>query len=244
MNPAYNHRHVRIYSGNRLTYVCGCVNEIHDPSGVLHSVKKCDAHKAGQKEAGELGQAYYQELGTVSHDEPIEATERRYVEQLTEALGPLPVWSNGACALEIGCGISPYFRAIQGAGYAYLGIEPSEWAAKWMRQRGAEVRNAMVEESFLDLPIHEFILAAHVIEHLIDAPLAIVRLGRMLKPRGQLWIVVPNDEDPLNPDHLWTFSEATLGRCIEAAGLFIETMALRKYVAHESFIYCRAKRPS
>jgi 2-polyprenyl-3-methyl-5-hydroxy-6-metoxy-1,4-benzoquinol methylase len=221
-----------------IQYPCGCVNQIHAPSGVLRSVEKCDKHRARQRRPETLERGYYEELGLLKGETP-------HVGQLVEALGPIPpAPDSDSLALEVGCGASPYVELLRDAGYCYLGIEPSEWAADWTRDRyGVAVRNATLEDSFLSLPLHRVILAAHVLEHLEDAPAAIVGLAAMLKPLGELWVVVPDDSDPINVDHLWFFTTSTLRSCLESAGLVVEQMAVRKYVKYENFIYCRARKP-
>ena len=70
------------------------------------------------------------------------------------------------------------------------------------------------------------------------------KMAAYLDHGGELWIIVPDDSDPVNPDHLWFFTEATLRSTIEAAGLEVVRMAKRKYIERENFIYCRARKPA
>jgi 2-polyprenyl-3-methyl-5-hydroxy-6-metoxy-1,4-benzoquinol methylase len=229
-------------------YPCGCVNAPHAPSGVLRSVEKCNKHKARQRRPETLERAYYEELGLLKGETP-------HVAQLVEALGVLPRARPDSHALEIGCGASPYVGALVEAGYRpgynYAGIDPSRWAAQWMQETyGLPVLAAPVESWWeTDFgretirPHWDLILAAHVIEHLADAPLALHKLAERLSPNGELWLVVPDDSDPRNPDHLWFFDLTTLRLCLESAGLVVERMAVRKYVKYENFIYCRARKP-
>ncbi len=65
----------------------------------------------------------------------------------------------------------------------------------------------------------------------------------MLIHGGELWTIVPNDDDPLNPDHLWFWNEESLRGCVEAAGLQVVTFAVRQRVEHEKFMYLRARKP-
>lgn len=82
-----------------------------------------------------------------------------------------------------------------------------------------------------------------MIEHLDDAPAAIAGLAGMLTPGGELWIVIPDDSDPCNPDHVWFFAEASLRRAVELAGLVVARMRSFRRIAREEFIYCRAVKP-
>jgi len=223
------------------TYPCGCVNATDEASGVLRSISKCDRHKSRQRDPATLDASYYEELGIVRDGKPLPTN---HVAELTEALGPIPQASKlGGLATEFGCGASPYVAEILAAGYQYLGVDASEWATGWICENyGINARTAKVEDSFLSIPIDSFILAAHVLEHLDDAPGAIVGMTGMLASGGELWIIVPDDSDPVNPDHLWFFTEATLRACVERAGMIVVKTAVRRHVSHENFIYLRASK--
>lgn len=222
-------------------YACGCRNVPHAPTGALRSLRKCERHRALRRDPSSLGQSYYEELGLLVGGRP---AVTRHVDELVEALGPFPRACPGALALEVGCGASPYVAAIKAAGYIYMGIEPSQWAAGWMfRTHFVGVRCASLENLDLPLPVNSLILAAHVLEHLPDAPSALRSLAGMLAPLGELWVIVPDDLDPLNPDHTWFFTAESLRSAAELAGLSVLALETRRYVPHENFLYMRAARP-
>jgi SAM-dependent methyltransferase len=219
-------------------YSCGCANATDPASGVLRSVVKCDHHRSRQRDPATLDEAYYAELGIIRDGKLLPTA---HVAELAEALGDFPDAPSGSYALEVGCGVSPYVFAITVAGYHYVGVEPSKWAADWVwRTYGVRVVNEAIESAHPLIPVYSLILAAHVLEHLGDAPGAVAKLAAMLRPGGELWVIVPDDSDPTNPDHLFFFTEATLWSCLEAAGLSVERMAVRRRVPHERFIYARA----
>lgn len=228
-----------------MTHKCGCTVEVHAPSGVLRSVVKCPHHRAMMRDPATLDAAYYAELGVVDADG--RPRETAHVAELVEALGELPPAPDpDALALEIGCGASPYVGAIRRAGWGYIGADGSPWAARWMRDtHGAVVYPAVFEELAAVLAPGGFglILAAHVLEHLEDAPGAIRRAAGLLAPGGEMWVVVPDDSDLGNPDHLWFHRPETLRACALAAGLEVVREATRRYVAHENFLYLSARRP-
>lgn len=249
-----------------ITYKCGCVNDVHEPGGVLRSISKCDRHRAKQRDVGTLDKAYYEELGSLVNGG---IRTDNYLAELTDALGTFPLAGEPVrspiseiesepLAMEIGGGISPYFEAIRQAGYFYFGIEPSQYACRYMCEKFGlapygdgstkpDYPGLMLRALFGEIPCKpEFslVLAAHSLEHMQDAPGAIVQCADMLRPGGELWIIVPDDSDPTNPDHLFFFTEASLRSCVERAGLAIEQFAVRKHVPHERFLYCRAKKPA
>ncbi len=224
-----------------ITYPCGCVNERHEPTGALRSVSKCRRHTQASKKPETLGEAYYAEFGLLKNG-VLQPTN--HVAELTEALGPLPrsTYSEHA-ALEIGCGVSPYVGAIQDAYWAYTGLDASPWAAAWTADYWNTVAIACTWEAWQPVWDYGFILSAHALEHMADAPAALQKMSDSLESGGQLWLVVPNDDDPVNADHLWFFDEGSLRRAVESAGLTVEVIAKRKYVKHEHFLYCRASKP-
>lgn len=233
------HPHVARADGDRITYCCGCVNEVH-ASGVLRSASKCRAHRAARREAEGLGLGYYQELGALKDGVPRCAL---LLGQLREAMGLFPRGEGGA-ALEVGCGASMYAPGLLRAGYDYTGLDPSPWACAWTASTfDVETVVGTLETADLEVGHFALVLAAHCLEHMDDAPGAIARCAGLLRPGGELWVVVPDDEDPVNPDHVHFFTAKTLRGCLEAAGLEVVGEATRRYVPQENFLYARGRKP-
>jgi SAM-dependent methyltransferase len=224
------------------THPCGCTNAPDPASGVLRSVSKCRTHRAQARDPATLDARYYAELGVLDAAGRLRATA--HVAELVEALGELPKPKPWGAALEVGCGASPYVGAIRAAGWTYYGLDASPFAARWTARFWAATTLAMDLGEYEAVSVVEFglILCAHAFEHMADAPGAIRKCAGMLGPGGELWVVVPDDSDPINPDHLWMFDRETLGSCLESAGLQIVKISIRRYVKHESFIYARARK--
>jgi SAM-dependent methyltransferase len=228
--------------GPPLIHPCGCSDAIDPLSGVRRSTGKCNEHLRHRRDPKTLDAAYYARHGLVGPGG--EEIPTPHADELREALGPLPRPTGNDVAFEVGCGPSPYVRAIRAAGWRYHAVEPSGWAVEWMKVHPHAIP---FWGDFDDIPERAtfgLILAAHVLEHLPDAPAAIAKCARLLAPGGELWVVVPDDSDPLNPDHLWMFTPATLKACLEDAGLTFDRMAVRKHVPHEHFIYAVARKPA
>jgi SAM-dependent methyltransferase len=235
---AAEHRHAVASEGNRITYRCGCVNGVDAASGVLRSVEKCPTHKAAYREPADLGEAYYRELGIMACD-----ARGLHLAQLADAMGLIPLAGKGARAVEIGCGASSYAGAIRDAGYSYLGLDQSRWACEWTAATyGVETIETAFGPDALTLGSFDLVFAAHVLEHFGEAPAAVDLMAGLLTHGGELWLIVPDDSDPLNPDHLWFFDERTLRGCLERAGLQVVTLVSRKHIEREAFIYARARK--
>lgn len=228
-----------------ITYNCGCVNDFD--RGVMKSILKCDHHKAMQREIGELGEAYYRENGAMDNE-----ACRRYADEFEDCFGKIePVNRDYPSALEVGAGASHYVPMITDADWLYVACEPSRWARQWMMNRYCDrfiQLNNATWESFNgdDCDFRKFgmILSAHSLEHMIDAPAALEKMAEYLSPSGVLYLIIPCDDDPLNPDHYWFFNTATLDLSLGNAGLIVESMVTRKRIERERFIYCKARKPN
>lgn len=225
-------------------YPCGCLNETDERCGVMRSVSKCAAHTAQRQEVATLGVDYYRSLGVLAGGVP---HCQGHIAELVEAIGEPPAVTGGRhggpLAVEVGCGLSMYAPLLLSLGYRYLGIEPSFYAASWTRATfDVEVIEATFDAWQPGIR-PQLLLAAHVVEHLPDAPAALARMGRLLQPGGRLYVIVPDDSDPVNPDHLWFFSPESLRECVRQAGLELERLAIRQRIAREKFLYLSARKP-
>lgn len=218
-----------------MRHACGCVTVRDEAWGVTRSQLKCAHH--GRPQA--YGRREYEAFGLIDA-QGLPNRHAPHRSQFEEAFGPLPQ-GQGRC-LEIGAGCSGYVEMVREAGYEYHALETSDFAADWLRRTyGVPVIRrpwsaASVVGSF------EVVIAAHVLEHLADAPGAVDALSRTVVPGGRLYVIVPDDEDLLNSDHRWFFTVGGLGRLLAARGFASIQSAVYRRVAHESFIYMQAVR--
>lgn len=223
-------------------YPCGCRNELHEPTGALRNVHRCQQHARDAQVPETLGEHYYAHFGLLDRG-MLQPTA--HVPELVEALGDVPAPGDNKDVLEIGCGVSPYAAMLIGRGWNYTGIDPSRWACGWMRRMYSvdmiPVRFDAVDPPELHGP-YGMILSTHALEHMDDAPRALARCAELLAPGGQLWLVVPDGTDKVNPDHNWFFSQDSLWFAVESTGLTVETITIRRYVQRENFLYLRASK--
>lgn len=244
MNDPRKHRLVKSVEGQYIFYNCGCVNEIHHLTQTLRRLETCEEHRKQKRSPEFLGQTYYEDLHAIENGIP---QCPRYLRELEEALGPFPIMGWGSDhkfgdgrALEIGPGASMYCPAILKAGYDYMAIEPSEWASGWTRGAFDVPVITADFEDYVFVQRFRLILAAHSLEHMIDAPKAIGKCADLLAKGGELWIVIPDDSDPVNPDHVWFFNMSNLTEILENSGLIVKHSEIRRIVKHESFMYITA----
>lgn len=223
---------------HQLEYECGCVNYVHQ-SGAHVSLTKCESHRREKEHVDSMGEEYYDRLEM--------APDHEYVRQLEDALRLTSLNSlPGGRAIELGCGRSPYVDYLRSRGYTYVGIDSRPAAISWMRRRH---KIAGVETVTCDLTSYKnvgrfnLVLAAHVLEHLDDAVEGLNCMHRLLSRGGQLLLIVPNDDDPVNPDHRWFFTEDTLRGCLVSAGFMIVDIVTKRVIEKEAFIYVHARKP-
>lgn len=210
---------------------------------IQQSVSKCAFHLSEQNK---LGLAHHIEMGAIK-DGIVQSDH--YVAELVEPLkemGYLLPRRHGAQALEIGCGAGMYIRWLQSHGFNYLGIEPDLEIAKFTREkfakRGVGIDTRLFDEKFVVRTRYAVVLACHVFEHLPDSPEMMRKVCGMLDKEGKLILIVPNDDDPVNPDHFWFYTPQSLRATLETVGFRHVKMTIRQRVKHEKFIYCIASK--
>ena len=228
------------------TYPCGCTNDTDPVTGADFSVTKCDHHKSKMRETQELGEDYYRELGALN-DGARENYEREFIDGFGHPAFPQPCGSH--LAIEIGGGASPYVPLLRNAGWYYHGFESSQWAVNWTNQQygqDAASRATITEDCGITLPtLAGLVLCAHSLEHFAKPFAVIDMVATMLEPGGVFYVLVPDGrDDPVNPDHVWFFSPDALTKSLRRAGFAVEQLVSRQRVAHEKFIYCKARKLS
>lgn len=220
-----------------IQYSCGCCNDIDPKCFAQFNVSKCEFHTQHQQDVDRLGQDYYEQLG-ISPDK-----RERYEQQFIDGFGS-PLASDGLNILEIGCGTSPYANIFIDKGWKYIGLDPSHFACEWMRKTYDVF---MVCSKLEDQPpteqVYDAVLSAHSLEHMPNPRAALLSMWHMLKSGGQLYLLIPDDTDLWNPDHLWFFSPATIRRLLVQVGFQIESLVLRRHAEIENYIYITARKP-
>lgn len=158
-------------------------------------------------------------------------TARRALHQI-EAHAP----ARGAL-LDLGCWVGFLLAEARERGWHSVGVEPSAFAAEYARERlGLDVRT---EELFTAvLPAHGFdvVVMGDVIEHLEDPAAALVRVKKLLRPRGLLWMTLPDAGSRVAralgrrwwsviPTHVQYFTRSSMRALLERSGF--EALAIQ-----------------
>ncbi|MBA3886409.1 MAG: class I SAM-dependent methyltransferase [Acidobacteria bacterium] len=133
--------------------------------------------------------------------------------------------------LEVGCGAGLFLKAASRAGWEAAGLELSAEGAAFARDRlDLDVRAERAEAMSFPAGAFDVAVMFDVIEHLFDPRAVLEATRRALKPGGVLVVSTPNydalsrvalgsDWAVLSPlEHLYYFTETTLGRMLESCG--------------------------
>jgi 2-polyprenyl-3-methyl-5-hydroxy-6-metoxy-1,4-benzoquinol methylase len=149
------------------------------------------------------------------------------------SLHTLKRFAHSGRLLDVGCATGYFLNAAR-LDFETQGIELSEWAAKYARDRlRLDVINAGLDEA--PIPVEHFDVVAlnDVIEHFTDPKAALVRIHGLLRPGGLLYLVTPDIESlsarlmrgrwwGLRPAHVYYFTPKTLTALLRDAGFEVE----------------------
>lgn len=174
--------------------------------------------------------------------------------QYLEVLMPLEHLGWKEHILEIGSGPGLVSLILRNRGFEVTSIEPSLQLASFARETfQLNVKQVSIYEFETDYK-YKIVVMNSVIEHLTDPARALNHIRKnLLAPDGRLVITAPNAHSleylrdgekwhNFNGDHLWYFSEISLGNLLEAQGFEIPIWFRHNYsftpemAAQENFI--------
>jgi SAM-dependent methyltransferase len=131
----------------------------------------------------------YSNQGNPYHSESFEplAGESRV---LSQVLRRICAYTTGGDLLEVGCGRGDLLRLARTAGFSVTGVDffggrkPAEAGMSFF---DGDLRRARFPDASFDIVINR-----NLLEHTFDPGAEIREIGRVLKPRGQVYLKVPN----------------------------------------------------
>ena len=145
----------------------------------------------------------------------------------------------GGRLLEVGCGGGVILRNLRDLGWETEGVDFDPAAVANARSKGLTVHFGSLEAVGLPAGRFDAIVMSHVIEHVVDPRGLMRECRRLLKPRGALVVLTPNDGGLCHrifgascftlepPRHLRIFSPRSLGKVVEESGFSIFRLATR-----------------
>lgn len=134
--------------------------------------------------------------------------------------------------IEVGCSPGILLAELKALGYQCIGVEPDESIAEWIRRNNAvEVRSGLFPG--LELPHCDLFMAFDVLEHSPCPDLFLKKAAQLLNTGCVAIIQIPVERyDFIHPfkerpdffsdlEHLFLFTEKTVEKLVELAGLAI-----------------------
>ncbi len=152
--------------------------------------------------------------------------------------------------LEIGCGPGFFLAQMAGLGWRAEGLELSDYAARFARERlDLAVTCGAIEHAEFEPESFDVVFMGDVLEHLPDPKTSLGAVRRWLKPQGLLVVAVPSTMNLLSaqvglalyrgsgrvktlrlpPYHLFEYTPSTLARMLRTTGF--ELCELRQSAA-------------
>jgi SAM-dependent methyltransferase len=118
------------------------------------------------------------------------------------AKGVIPYRGSGKI-LDVGCGGGGYLYRLKRWGWDAYGVEPSETGARHAQNLGLNVKQGLLEEARFEDNFFDVIRLSHVVEHLPNPKATFREIARVLKPKGLVYLTVPNTRSLV----FWLFRE-------------------------------------
>ena len=149
-----------------------------------------------------------------------------------------PDFSPDIRILDVGCGDGwslEYLRRGCPDGFALFppkkrfcdacGIEMIHTVVEYAQSRGRNVIQGDIRRLVIETDAFDLIYTRHCLEHLDDPLAALKNIASMLKPKGTSLVIVPKEDEDLNPEksvHSYQFrNDDDLARLVSSAGLTV-----------------------
>ena len=129
-----------------------------------------------------------------------EAASDDYVEEeagqratASVALDRIERYAGPGRLLDVGCWVGFLMAEARDRGWATLGVEPSEFASQFARERlGLDVVRGDLDEAELSESAFDAVVMGDLIEHLVDPAAGLARVAHALRPGGVVYLAVPD----------------------------------------------------
>jgi len=137
--------------------------------------------------------------------------------------------------LDVGCGSGDFLQKMKAIGWDVYGVEPGEQGALAGQKRGLNIFHGTLEQAEFPDAHFDFIRFEHVLEHVPDPVATLREARRILRPGGQIRLMVPNwNSWPAQwfksywyhldtPRHLFWFTPETLAFAAQRGGLKVSS---------------------
>ncbi len=223
---------MHVCSGDIEVAGCGCLIERCRVCGAGRSIAKCAAH---QPHPHDPVQHYLVDMNGHEAGVPM---NMRVCKEAVDALFPMRKVRRGGLMLDVAAGTGKYVPLATNNALEYHALEVDPGAAGYLSSAyGALVYNTTSEDAVLTEGRYVLIVASHCLEHFRDAKAALQKIVGWLAVGGSLVIVVPDDRDLGNPDHLWFFRRDSMLMWLDEVGVKSVRSAVTGGHPREDYMY-------
>jgi ubiquinone/menaquinone biosynthesis C-methylase UbiE len=143
--------------------------------------------------------------------------------------------------LDIGSGSGEFLIIMKQLGMKCYGIEPGKFNKEFTEKNKLEIKNYQLENAKYPDNFFDIITMRHSLEHVQDPLKTLKEAKRILKPKGEVIIEIPNIDSTMYkrfgkywvnldvPRHLFNFSEKTIEKYAKKVGFKIKRMKTFTY---------------
>jgi 2-polyprenyl-3-methyl-5-hydroxy-6-metoxy-1,4-benzoquinol methylase len=134
--------------------------------------------------------------------------------------------------LDVGCATGVMLEEAKAAGWDPVGVETSEFAAKYAAEKtGCPVYAGTLEQAAFPAESFDVVTLMDVIEHVPNPSELIKEIHRVLRPRGVLFIVTPN----FGSFFVWLYGPKAYGVWPDQHVVYFQPSTIERLLRHVGF---------
>jgi 2-polyprenyl-3-methyl-5-hydroxy-6-metoxy-1,4-benzoquinol methylase len=113
----------------------------------------------------------------------------RRLDRIIESFAP---FRRAGTLLDVGFGAGDLLEAARRAQWSVCGVEVTAAAVERARERGIEAFHGPLAQARYPAGSFDVVIAAEILEHIVDVAELLVEIRRVLRPGGLLWATTPH----------------------------------------------------
>lgn len=213
-----------------------------------HAYEQCRRCGLPSRGGEAVEPSYHDYLPSLTRELPA-LTRRRY-EDILRTLEP---YRRTGRYLDVGCGGGFFVEVAQELGWEAEGLEVSEAAVAFGRERGLRLHHGTIQAVAPDAGAFDVLTMMEVLEHVFEPVELLRHCARALRPGGALYLTTPNWGSltrrlidsawfPISRDHVVYFAPGTVRRACREAGLEPVRVTTANIQPHELVRHLRRRR--